>query len=78
MMIQGEWIKDGLFSPSCLAVTPAVALLIRLMYSPGFSLCLLVVHEHLSLTVGVTEAATHIKLTSKRCQFKDIFWMSLN
>lgn len=66
MMTQGEWIKDGLFSPSCLAVTPAVALLIRLMCSPGFSLCLLVVHEHLRLTDGVTETATHIKLTSKR------------
>lgn len=69
MMTQGEWIKDGLFSPSCLAVTSAVALLIRLMCSPGFtpfSLCLLVVHEHFSLTDGVTEAATHIKLTSKR------------
>lgn len=49
----------------CDAVTPATAVIIRLMCSPGlalFSLCLLVVHKHFNLTSEVTEAATRIKL----------------
>ncbi len=68
MMTQVEWIitKDGLFSLSCLAGnTPAIAVIIRLIRSPGltlFSLCLLVVHEHFNISFEVTEAATYIKL----------------
>lgn len=67
MMTQVEWkiTKDGLFSLSCLAGnTPALAVVIRLICSPGltlFSLCLLVVHKHF-ITFEVTEAATYIKL----------------
>lgn len=67
MMTQVEWLtKDGLFSLSCLAGnTPAVAVILRLICSPGltlFSLCLLVVHEHFDITFEVREAATDIKL----------------
>lgn len=55
----------GYFHKSCLAgKTPAIAVNIRLICSPGltlFSLCLLVVHEHF-ITFEVTKAATYIKL----------------
>lgn len=67
MMTQVEWLtKDGLFSLSCLAGnTPAVAVILRLICSPGltlFSLCLVVVNEHFDITFEVREAATDIKL----------------
>lgn len=69
------------FSKLSCSNAPVVAVIIRLICSPGltlFSLCLLVVHEHFDITFEVTEAATYIKLRHPKKNLLILFYISFS